>query len=157
VIALAFIVAGLLFVCGAALVPERLPRPARLVLIVAAPFFALFVWRAVHAFEGWPVAASAPPSGATFLAADVREPSWIYVWLTPRASARPRAYRLRYSDDLYAQVLKAQQQMHQGMTVKVYSTRLARRLTAGHSVGSPGSFELRAYREPPVSPPLKTH
>src|SRR5262249_21911469 len=108
VIPLAFIVGVALFLGAAALVPDRLSRPLRLLIIVAAPLTAVAVWEAVHAFQGWPLATTAPPLGAAFVAADVHEPDWIYLWLEPRESSRPRAYRVRYSDHLYAQVLKAQ-------------------------------------------------
>jgi hypothetical protein len=155
VIALAFILAVVLFLGAVALVPDRLPRPARLLVIAATPLTALGTWIAVRAFEGWPLA-SAPPADAAFVAADVHEPDWIYLWLEPKTSSRPRAYRVRYSDGLYAQVLKAQQQLKNGQKVRIQRVS-SRRRTRGRSAGvSPmPAFELRAYREPPVQPPRK--
>jgi hypothetical protein len=157
VIALAFIVGVVLALGAAALVPERLPRPVRVAVIVAAPAAALVVWVAVHAFEGWPLATTTPPLGASFVAADVHEPDWIYLWLEPRSSSRPRAYRIRYSDRLYAQVLKAEQELKRGGTIR--TQRPDRHGSAGSA--RPGAalpaFELRTYHEPPVALPSKTH
>lgn len=155
-IAFAFILAVVLFLGAAALVPERLPRAVRLTVIVAAPVTATGVWFAVQAFAGWPVAAKRPPVGAAFVAADVHQPDWIYLWLRPKSSARPRAYRLRYSDDLYAQVLRAQQQLKQGRLVMVQrpSGRRRHRGVSGRRATMP-PFELQAYREPPAHLPKK--
>ena len=157
-IALAFIVAVVLFAGAAALVPDRLPRAVRLLVIVAAPVTAVAVWAAVRAYEGWPLATSTPPVGAAFIAADVHEPDWIYLWLEPSRSSRPRAYRIRYSDHLYAQVLKAQQQLKRGETVRIAERRKSHE-GHGKAVAGPKlpSFELRSYQEPPVRPPVKRH
>jgi hypothetical protein len=155
-IELAFILGVVLFVGAAALVPERLPRSARLTAIVAAPVTATGIWFAMHAFEGWPLAAKQPPVGSAFVAADVQQPNWIYLWLRPRASSRPRAYRLRYSDDLYTQVLRAQKLQKNGRLVEVQSPRRGRPLPAGKRRRTRlPPFELRAYHEPPIKLPRK--
>ena len=155
-IPLAFLIGVAFFLGAAALVPDRLPRPLRLVLIVAAPATALVVWEAVHAFQGWPLTTTAPPLDAAFVAADVHEPDWIYLWLEPRKSSRPRAYRIRYSDRLYAQVLKAQQELKRGRTIRTQRARRSGSARAGKRVSSAlPAFDLRVYREPPVRPPAK--
>ena len=156
--ALAFIVAVVLFTGAAALVPDRLPRLLRLLVIAAVPVTALAVWLAVRAYEGWPLATSTPPIGASFIAADVHEPNWIYLWLTPRSSSKPRAYRVRYDEHLYAQVLKAEQQVQHGGTVRIAQRRAqpGRRGKAAAGVRL-ASFELRSYHEPAVRPPVKQH
>jgi hypothetical protein len=129
----------------------------RLTVIVAAPLTATGIWFAVQAYAGWPLAARHPPIGATFVAADVQQPRWIYLWLRPRTSSRPRAYRVRYSDELYAQVLKAQAQLKRGRMIRVQRPHGGRRTAGGsrrRATGPP--FELRAYRAPPVKLPRKT-
>ena len=157
-IALAFIVGVALFLGAAALVPDRLSRPVRLLVIVAAPVTAVAVWEAVHAFQGWPLATTAPPLDAAFVAADVHEPDWIYLWLEPRKSSRPRAYRIRDSDHLYAQVLNAQQELKRGRTIRTQrpaSTPRRRAGSAQRRTSTTPRFVLRVYREPPVRPPAK--
>jgi hypothetical protein len=156
-IPLAFILAVVLFLGVAALVPERLPRAARLTVIVAAPVTATGIWFAVQAYAGWPLAAHRPPVGAAFVAADVQQPQWIYLWLRPRSSSRPRAYRVRYTDALYAQVLKAQQLTKHGRMIRVQRPQGGRRTAvAGRRRATTPPFELRPYREPPVKLPRKT-
>lgn len=138
-----------------ALVPGRLPR-LRLAAVLVAPVAILLVWQAVRAYEGWPVAVNLPPSGAVFVAADVDQGRAIYLWLASPENPRPRAYRIPYSDQAYAQVLRAQQAQKHGQQVRVAGRH------GGKHGGRAGSgariprLDFRAYRLPEPSPPAKT-
>lgn len=137
-----------------ALVPGRLPR-LRLAAVLVAPVAILLVWQAVRAYEGWPVSVSLPPAGAVFVAADVDQGRAIYLWLASPASSRPRAYRIPYSDQAYAQVLRAQQAQKQGRQVRVEGHRGKRGGRAGSGARIP-RLDFRAYRLPAPRPPAKT-
>lgn len=133
-----------------AVVPDRSSSRVRVFAIFLAPAAAVFVWAAVHAYEGWPVPVAKPPVGAVFVAGVVDEPRAIYLWLTPRGEARPRAYRLPYSDALYLQVIRAQRELRHGHPSRVGSSTL--RAGSGQKVPP---FLLHRYNLPNPSPPHK--
>lgn len=116
-VAFALLVALLLWL----IVGARGYWPVKLALIVALPIFALFVWRALDSYKGYP-AAFEPPNDSVLLASVVREPSdgekgAVWLWLVPLGEdvpllgykpgeGEPRAYRLPYSRPLHEQVDK---------------------------------------------------
>lgn len=94
----------------------RGPWQPKLALILAAPFLAYGLWWNSQPQTGWPTQ-TPPPASAAFIAAAVDEPVFIYLWLQPSGSDRPRAYRLPYSRPLHVEVEAASLRLRAGRRV----------------------------------------
>lgn len=145
--------------------------------LVAATIIVVFsfnfaVWHSLDSFKGWPTT-DAPPARAQFIEAVVHQPDVqsgdpgaIYLWLislsnpgTPLAyqskSDEPRAYRLPYSEQLYKQVLEAQQAKKgaHGQPVIVQTRKRGHGHGRGQNVNTP--VQMHSYVLPPPHPPRK--
>lgn len=137
--------------------------------------FNFFVWQALATFSGWPTHQK-PPARSVFVQAVVNEPDpqtndpgSIYLWLVPLTKPgsplgyqsngnEPRAYYLPYSEALYQQVLKAQQQQKKGhgQPVIVQSARRHGGVRGSQTHGASIPYSMHTYVLPPTKPPRKS-
>ncbi len=93
--------------------------------IIAATCLYAITYQSIPPLLGWPTADELP-TRFRLVAADVQQPDkqtgqkgMIFLWLKDledlSVTARPRAYQIAYSDQLYELVIKAKSKMEKGM------------------------------------------